>query len=100
MKFDELGLSPEVMKAVNEMGYTELTPIQEQTFGLIRAGRDLLAILRQPYDWHPGMDLAGPDPAGGGYATIGVITQCRNQHLERGIEIPRGGGDVMQDRFE
>jgi len=44
MKFDELGLSPEVMKAVNEMGYTELTPIQEQTFGLIRAGRDLVAM--------------------------------------------------------
>jgi ATP-dependent RNA helicase DeaD len=44
MKFDELGLSPEVMKAVTEMGYTELTPIQEQTFTLIRAGRDLIAL--------------------------------------------------------
>jgi len=44
MKFDELGLSPEVMQAVAEMGYTELTPIQEQTFTLIRAGRDLVAL--------------------------------------------------------
>ncbi len=44
MRFDELGLSPEVMQAVTEMGYTELTPIQEQTFGLIRAGRDLVAL--------------------------------------------------------
>jgi ATP-dependent RNA helicase DeaD len=44
MKFDKLGLSPEVMKAVIEMGYTELTPIQEQTFGLIREGRDLMAM--------------------------------------------------------
>jgi ATP-dependent RNA helicase DeaD len=44
MKFDELGLSPEVMKAVTEMGYTDLTPIQEQTFALIREGRDLVAM--------------------------------------------------------
>jgi ATP-dependent RNA helicase DeaD len=44
MKFDELGLSPEVMQAVTEMGYTELTPIQEQTFALIREGRDLIAL--------------------------------------------------------
>ena len=44
MKFDELKLSPEVIKAVTEMGYTELTPIQEQTFSLIREGRDLVAM--------------------------------------------------------
>jgi ATP-dependent RNA helicase DeaD len=44
MKFNELGLSPGVMKAVTEMGYTELTPIQEQTFSLIREGRDLIAL--------------------------------------------------------
>ncbi len=45
MRFDELGLSPGVMKAVvSEMGYTELTPIQEQTFDLIRGGRDLIAL--------------------------------------------------------
>ena len=44
MKFDELGLSPAVMKAVTEMGYTDLTPIQEQTFTLIREGRDLMAM--------------------------------------------------------
>jgi ATP-dependent RNA helicase DeaD len=44
MKFDELGLSTEVMKAVAEMGFTDLTPIQEQTYNHIRAGRDLLAL--------------------------------------------------------
>jgi ATP-dependent RNA helicase DeaD len=44
MKFDEIGLSPEVIKAVTEMGFTELTPIQEQTFVLIREGRDLVAL--------------------------------------------------------
>jgi len=44
MKFDELGLSPEVMKAITEMGFSELTPIQEQTYALIREGRDLVAL--------------------------------------------------------
>jgi ATP-dependent RNA helicase DeaD len=44
MRFDELKLSPAVMKAMAEMGYTDLTPIQEQTYGLIRAGRDLVAL--------------------------------------------------------
>ncbi|MDX1776215.1 MAG: DEAD/DEAH box helicase [Desulfobulbales bacterium] len=44
MRFDELALSPEVLKAVSKMGYLELTPIQEQTFALIRAGRDLVAL--------------------------------------------------------
>ena len=44
MQFTELGLSPGVMKAVTAMGFTELTPIQEQTFGLIREGRDLIAL--------------------------------------------------------
>ena len=44
MKFEELGLSPEVMKAVTGMGYTDLTPIQEQTYALIRDGRDLMAM--------------------------------------------------------
>jgi len=44
MKFAELGLSPEVIKAVTEMGFIELTPIQEQTFVLIREGRDLVAL--------------------------------------------------------
>ena len=44
MKFNELGLSPEVMKAVTGMGYIDLTPIQEQTYELIRDGRDLMAM--------------------------------------------------------
>ena len=44
MRFDELGLSPEVMKAVNQMGFTELTPIQKQTYEIIRGRRDLVAL--------------------------------------------------------
>ena len=43
MKFSELGLKTEILKALTNMGYQELTPIQEKTFSPILNGRDLLA---------------------------------------------------------
>ena len=43
MKFSELDLKPEILKVLTEMGYQELTPIQEETFSFILDGRDLLA---------------------------------------------------------
>jgi ATP-dependent RNA helicase DeaD len=43
MKFSELDLKPEILQALADMGYEELTPIQEKTLSLIRNGRDLLA---------------------------------------------------------
>jgi ATP-dependent RNA helicase DeaD len=43
MKFGELDLRPEILKALLEMGYQDLTPIQEETFAPVLSGRDLLA---------------------------------------------------------
>ena len=43
MKFSELDLKPEILKALANMGYQDLTPIQEETFSPILDGRDLLA---------------------------------------------------------
>ena len=43
MKFSELGLKTEILKALTNMGYNDLTPIQERTFSPILTGRDLLA---------------------------------------------------------
>ena len=43
MLFSELNLNPEILKALDGMGYKELTPIQEETFKPILSGRDLLA---------------------------------------------------------
>jgi len=43
MNFSELGLKTEILKALTDMGYQELTPIQERTFSPILSGRDLLA---------------------------------------------------------
>ena len=44
MTFDELGLTPEVLKAVAETGYTEPTPIQAQAIPHVLAGKDVLGI--------------------------------------------------------
>ena len=43
MSFDQLGLSPELLRAVADQGYTEPTPIQAQAIPHILAGRDVLA---------------------------------------------------------
>jgi ATP-dependent RNA helicase DeaD len=43
MKFSELDLKPEILKALTDMGYQDLTPIQEKTFSSILNSRDLLA---------------------------------------------------------
>jgi ATP-dependent RNA helicase DeaD len=40
--FAELGLHPDVLRAVEEMGFTEPMPVQAKTFPLIVQGRDLM----------------------------------------------------------
>src|SRR3982075_2852569 len=42
MKFSELGLSPELLQAVLDAGYTNPTPIQEQAIPVVASGRDVL----------------------------------------------------------
>ena len=44
MNFDDLGLSPEIVKAVADVGYTTPTPIQEQAIPPVLMGRDVLGI--------------------------------------------------------
>lgn len=41
--FDELNLSPEIMKALGRMGFTDPTPVQAQTIPLMLAGGDVIA---------------------------------------------------------
>src|SRR5579862_4869078 len=42
MDFSELGLSPEILQAVSDAGYTTPTPIQEQAIPIVAQGRDVL----------------------------------------------------------
>src|SRR5215213_10777766 len=43
MSFDALGLTPELLLAVADQGYTEPTPVQRESIPAILAGRDILA---------------------------------------------------------
>ena len=43
MSFDSLGLSAELLRAIQEHGYTQPTPIQSQAIPVILDGRDILA---------------------------------------------------------
>ncbi len=42
MKFEELKLNPELLKAVKGMGYEDATPIQEKCIPLIHEGKDVV----------------------------------------------------------
>ncbi|HPT49026.1 MAG TPA: DEAD/DEAH box helicase [Accumulibacter sp.] len=42
MRFDQLGLAPELLKALAEKGYLEPTPIQARAIPLVLAGQDLM----------------------------------------------------------
>ncbi|MDR1276476.1 MAG: DEAD/DEAH box helicase [Candidatus Accumulibacter sp.] len=42
MRFDELGLAPELLRAVSDQGYETPTPIQAQAIPVVLAGRDLM----------------------------------------------------------
>ena len=43
MKFRELNLDEAIIKAIDEIGYDELTPIQEESINYIIEGKDVLA---------------------------------------------------------
>ena len=43
MSFDSLGLSAELLRAINDQGYTEPTPIQRKAIPLILEGKDVMA---------------------------------------------------------
>ena len=42
MNFKELGLSSKILRAIEELGYEEPTPIQEKSIPAILEGRDLV----------------------------------------------------------
>jgi ATP-dependent RNA helicase RhlE len=43
LSFAQLGLSPDLLRAVADSGYTEPTPVQREAIPIVLAGRDLLA---------------------------------------------------------
>lgn len=44
MSFEDLGLSENILKAIEECGYTKPTPIQEQAIPIVLMGRDVVGL--------------------------------------------------------
>ena len=42
LSFEEMNLSPWIMRAIKDMGFEEATPIQSQAIDIIRSGKDVL----------------------------------------------------------
>ena len=42
MRFDDLGLAPDLLKAIADQGYTTPTPIQAQAIPIVLSGQDLM----------------------------------------------------------
>ena len=42
VKFEELGLYPQLLRAIKEMGFEEATPIQAQAIPVVMSGVDVI----------------------------------------------------------
>ena len=42
IRFDELGLMPQILRGIEEMGFEETTPIQAQAIPVVMSGRDVI----------------------------------------------------------
>jgi len=76
MLFKDLGLSAELLRAVEKQGYNEATPVQEQAIPLVLAGKDLLA----------GAQTGTGKTAG---FTLPVLQQLQNKNTEGHKRYPR-----------
>ena len=63
-KFSELGLSEHAMAAIQELGYTDPTPVQEQAIPHVLAGKDLIAAAKTGTGKTAAFALPGMDRIG------------------------------------
>ncbi|MGI9342007.1 MAG: DEAD/DEAH box helicase [Gammaproteobacteria bacterium] len=82
MLFKDLGLSAELLRAIDEQGYNEATPIQQQAIPVVLEGRDILAGAQTGTGKTAGftlpilqrLQLAGPS---GDYPRVLILTPTR-----------------------
>jgi ATP-dependent RNA helicase RhlE len=93
MSFDELGLRPELLRAVAKAGYTEPTPIQSQAIPLVLQGRDVMAGAQTGTGKTAGFVLpilqrltAGGPPTGRGRRMIRALIVTPTRELAAQVE--------------
>jgi len=70
MTFDDLGLSPETLKAITEKGYTAPTPIQEKAIPIVLMARDIVGLAQTGTGKTAGFTLPMIDILSGGRARM------------------------------
>ncbi|MFA5592005.1 MAG: DEAD/DEAH box helicase [Micavibrio sp.] len=70
MKFEDLGLSPETLRAVTEKGYETPTPIQEKAIPVIMMARDVVGLAQTGTGKTAGFTLPMIDALSGGRARM------------------------------
>jgi len=70
MKFEDLGLSPETLRAVLEKGYETPTPIQEKAIPIIMMARDVVGLAQTGTGKTAGFTLPMIDALSGGRAKM------------------------------
>lgn len=70
MKFEDLGLSPETLRAVTEKGYETPTPIQEKAIPIIMMTRDVVGLAQTGTGKTAGFTLPMIDALSGGRARM------------------------------
>ena len=73
MKFEDLGLSPETLRAVTEKGYETPTPIQEKAIPVIMMTRDVVGLAQTGTGKPASFTLPMIDALSGGRARV----RCR-----------------------
>ncbi|MDP4651104.1 MAG: DEAD/DEAH box helicase, partial [Haliea sp.] len=76
MFFKDLGLSAELLRAVEKQGYDKATPIQQQAIPLVLEGRDVLA----------GAQTGTGKTAG---FTLPLLQQLQNRHKDGQKSFPK-----------
>ncbi|GEA50414.1 ATP-dependent RNA helicase RhlE [Vibrio inusitatus NBRC 102082] len=83
MSFDSLGLSAPILRAINELGYTKASPIQEKAIPAIIEGKDVMAAAQTGTGKTAGFTLpllerlsSGPRPKGNHVRAL-VLTPTR-----------------------
>ncbi len=81
IRFDELNLSPEVQRAITEMGYEEASPIQSAAIPALLAGRDVIGQAQTGTGKTAAFSIPAIEGVDGESRDVQVIVLCPTREL-------------------
>jgi len=81
VRFDELNLSPEVQRAISEMGYEEASPIQSSAIPVMLAGKDVIGQAQTGTGKTAAFSIPAIEGVDGESRDVQVIVLCPTREL-------------------